>query len=564
MSLGGQLSGIDAVVGQLPAEVLAMLQQSDVVYVTRGLDIAWVSESVTDHLGWEVADLVGEPAISLLSDDQDRGWVDANRHRLLAGRDVAQKVLLRKRDGGERWFSGVARPISPTGTDIAGFVVALRDIHAATRARRSEPVDSVTGMMSRHSLCAFVDDAMHLSDAGGFGLVLIEFDNIRNVNESAGLAAGDAALAEFALRISDRLLPTEEAGRVSGKGFCIACPGLTTEVALRTRMQAIVDGVSSEIRVAGRRIEPAVLASAVLAEPGATALTLLREVDIAVAEAREGGGPAVRVFTPDMVARAVRRSAIEDELQFALAAEEFELAYQPVVTMCDRRTVAAEGLLRWRHPREGLIAPDDFLRVAEESQLIRPMGRMVLGMACAALAALPPHAMQIGVNVSSVELSDDHWVDGILRIVEDSGIDPCCLVIEVSETAVQSARRSLDADLMRLRKRGVGIFLDNFGSGNASLSMLRDLPLSGVKLDVGVVASLGQPYGFGTALARGVLEVIRPLGLAGVAEGVETEEQAAALAEMGWEFGQGYLFGRPGSLNAVAPAPARLLGALPH
>ena len=102
------------------------------------------------------------------------------------------------------------------------------------------------------------------------------------------------------------------------------------------------------------------------------------------------------------------------------------------------------------------------------------------------------------------------------------------------------------------------------GEQEEALSMLRDLPLSGVKLDVGVVASLGQPYGFGTALARGVLEVIRPLGLAGVAEGVETEEQAAALAEMGWEFGQGYLFGRPGSLNAVAPAPARLLGALPH
>jgi EAL domain-containing protein (putative c-di-GMP-specific phosphodiesterase class I) len=310
--------------------------------------------------------------------------------------------------------------------------------------------------------------------------------------------------------------------------------------------------------------KPTVLASAVLAEPGATALTLLREADIAVAEARAGGGQAVRVFTPDMVAHAGRRSAFEDELRFALDAEEFELAYQPVVTMCDRRTVAAEGLLRWRHPREGLIAPDDFLRVAEESQLIRPMGRVALGMACAALAALPPHAMQIGVNASSVELSDDRWVDGILTVIEDSGVDPCCLVIEVSETAVQSAHRSLEADLMRLRKRGVGIFLDNFGSGISSLAMLRDLPLSGVKLDSGVVASLVRPHGFGAALAKGVLEVIRPLGLAGVATGVETEEQAAGLIEMGWEFGQGFLFGRPGSLNSVSPVPVRLLGALPH
>ncbi|MCX6431863.1 MAG: EAL domain-containing protein [Actinobacteria bacterium] len=202
--------------------------------------------------------------------------------------------------------------------------------------------------------------------------------------------------------------------------------------------------------------------------------------------------------------------------------------------------------------------------VAEQSQLIRPLGRTVLSMVCAALAALPAHTLQIGVNVSPVELSDEGWVDGVLGIVDQWGVDPCCLVFELTESAVQSARRPIQADLMRLRKRGVGIFLSNFGTGSSSLAMLRDLPVTGLKLDASLVATVDRPGSFGAALAKGIIEVVRPLGLAGVAEGVETEGQAASLAEIGWEFGQGYLFAHPGSLNSVSPVPARLLGVLPR
>ncbi len=566
MSLGGPAQRhSDIPVGLVPTGMSEALQQADVVYVTRGLDIVWVSPSVTEYLGWAVDDLLGQPAIILLSPDQDQAWVDANRHRLLAGRDVVQKVLLRRRDGAERWFSGVARAIPESDAGVAGFLVTLQDIHATARARRSEPLDGVTGLLSRRVLFDVVDEAVQqLAGPGGFGFILIEFDNLRAVNESAGLATGDAALSEFANRILNRLLPGEEAGRVSGKGFGIACPSVVSADALRSRAESIVAGISSEIRVTGRRVEPIVLASAVLAEPGTTCMTLIREADIAIGTAREVGSPSVTVFTADLADRAVRRSALEEELRFALEAEEFGLVYQPIVSLADRSPVAVEALLRWRHPREGLIAPDDFLLVAEQSQLVRPLGRTVLSMVCAALAALPAHTLQIGVNVSPVELSDEGWVDGVLGIVDQWGVDPCCLVFELTESAVQSSRRPIQADLMRLRKRGVGIFLSNFGTGSSSRAMLRDLPVTGLKLDASLVATVDRPGSFGAALAKGIIEVVRPLGLAGVAEGVETEEQAASLAEIGWDFGQGYLFARPGSLNSVSPVPARLLGALPN
>ena len=548
----------EAVVTRVLAASSVVMRPDDVVYLTNGLDIAWVSGSVTTALGWSPADLVGEPALTLVSPNQDLSWVDANRHRLLAGRDVAQRILIRAKDGSERWFSGVAHPASGRG-GIDGFVVVLHDVDVDlpdAPATWYPAVDEATGVESRATILGFLDDALDHPDED-LCVLMVEFENLRVVNESLGHQAGDLALAEFARRMRRSLTGGERIGRVSGKTFLVACLHAPSLEDLSVRATTLVGEWSDEMEISGRRIEPDIVAAVVEARPGSTALTLMRDADVALSDARRSGESIVTVFDPEMSDRAVRRFVIEDELRFALDADEFELYFQPIVRLDTREPVAAEALVRWRHPREGLLSPPSFLPIAEESRLIRQIGRRVLIRAFEALAALPAHALQIGVNVSAVELADETWLDAVTYAIDRSGIDPCCLVLELTETAVLSARRDISGDLRVLRDLGAAVFLDDFGTGYSSLSMLRDLPVSGIKLDKSFVSAIDRDDSFGDALTQGIVDLIRPMGLAGVAEGIETERQAEKLLSLGWEFGQGYLFGRPGPLSALPPVPAR-------
>lgn len=556
--LGGR--AYEQVVTEVLGTARSVVSPTDVVYVTQGLDIVWVSASVATELGWQPEDLIGQPALTLVSPNQDRSWVDANRHRLMAGRDVVQRLLIRAKDGTETWCSGVAHPI-PGDAGIGGFVVVLQSIEADDPFGESTPRDEVTGLENRQGILSFLDVALHRPD--DLCILLVEFENLRVVNEALGHAAGDGALREFADRMRRSLTGGERMGRVSGKSFLIACLHAEPFADLRSRATDLVHQWSAEMSIDGRRIEPGILAAVVEAREGSTSLTLMRDAHVALSQARRSTSP-VTVFTPEMSDLTMRRFVLEDELRFAVEAQEFELHFQPIVSLQDRSMIAAEALVRWRHPREGLLSPDSFLPVAEESRLIRPIGRQIMAKAFEALSVLPPHAIQIGVNVSAVELSDDSWLDSVGYAIDRSGIDPCCLVLEITETAVLNAHRDVATDLRSLRDRGLGVFLDDFGTGFSSLSMLRDLPVTGIKLDKSFVGALDDEDSFGSALARGVIALMDSLGLSGVAEGIEEESQAQRLAELGWQYGQGYLFGRPGPLSALPPVHGRPLDVPRH
>ena len=421
----------------------------------------------------------------------------------------------------------------------------------------------VPGVGTRLEILAGID-ALLRQDPERVGILLVDFTNLRVINESLGYSAGDAAVAELARRIRTALAPDILVGRVSGTTFVIAGRRGLERDAARLRGLDFLQAWSAPVAVGSRRADPNLLGAVVVASARSTALSLLREADIALSYARTASEPSVVAFDESMSDRAVRRLVLEDELRYAVDADEFDLFFQPIVHLPLGAPVATEALVRWHHPREGMLTPADFMAVAEESRLIRPIGRRVLARALQALNALPPHALQVGVNVSAVEMADDAWLLGVTQTIEHSGVDPCCLVLEITETAMLGARRDIGQDLRRLRDMGVGIFLDDFGTGYSSLTMLRDFPVSGIKLDKSFVASLDDPDSFGAALAQGILDLIRPLGLAGVAEGIETQEQADRLAELGWEFGQGYHFGRPGVFRSLPPVPSRPLGGRSH
>ena len=540
------------------------LGPTDIVYVTQGLDIVWASATTSAILGFAPEELVGRPAMDLVSPHQDRTWIDANRHRLLSGRTVMQRLLVRRKDGADRWFSGIAHPIHE-GVGDDGFVVVLRPMDSpdeanpwATEPQHAPTVDEATGVSSRRAVLEVIDRSLResASTLRPMTVLIAEFGNLGLVNESLGQASGDLALGVFASRLSRAAHVGETVGRISGKSFMMVCPG-QTDAQLQARAASLVQQLSAEMQIGDRRVQPSVHAAIVPTRSGATALTMLRDADVALSHARRNDDARVAIFEPEMSESAVRRFVLEDELRFGIDADEFTLYFQPIVSLDSGEMIAAEALVRWNHPREGMLTPAGFMEIAEESKVIRPIGRRVLAKVCRVLADLPEHSMQMGVNVSGVELNDDKWLEGFLEIVDRSGINPCCLVLEVTETAMLRAHRDIGSDLRALRARGVGIFLDDFGTGYSSLALLRDFPVTGVKLDKSFVASLDDEDSFGAALAQGIVDLIRPLGLSGVAEGIETPERAEQLRQLGWQFGQGYAFGHPAPLSALPPMPSR-------
>ena len=235
-----------------------------------------------------------------------------------------------------------------------------------------------------------------------------------------------------------------------------------------------------------------------------------------------------------------------------MAERQFVLHYQPIVRLTDGAVVGHEALVRWQHPRRGLLHPGDFLQVAEDSGLIVGVGREVLDHVCALLAADPALPGPVSVNVSAVELSARDWSTIVVDTMQRPGVDPRRLVVEVTETAVLSLLDATHSGLVALRELGVGVQVDDFGTGYSSISLLRDLPVTGIKLDRSFVADLTGGDSTANALAAGVAGLAAGLSLDAVAEGVETIDQAATLRAQRWTHGQGYLFGRPEPVPRVA------------
>jgi EAL domain-containing protein (putative c-di-GMP-specific phosphodiesterase class I) len=297
---------------------------------------------------------------------------------------------------------------------------------------------------------------------------------------------------------------------------------------------------------------------------------LLRNADVAMYDAKERGKGQFRVFEPSMQDRVRDRIGVEAELRLALERDELVLAYQPLVRLSDEEVVGVEALVRWRHPTRGLLPPAFFLPVAEESGLILPLGRWVLREACRqacdwaggrasrASGSTLGRPFKVSVNLSARQLHHPDLVDEVVGALEDAGLDPGALVVEITESMILRDHQAVAAKLQVLRGLGVGVALDDFGTGYSSLSHLQRLPVDQIKIDRSFVG--GQDH-----VVEAVLQLGRTLRLQTVAEGVETRQQAKRLRSLGCELAQGYHFGRPLEPAAVsallgAAVPARSPG----
>jgi len=349
--------------------------------------------------------------------------------------------------------------------------------------------------------------------------------------------------------------PADTVGRFGGDEFVVLCEDVTDEP-MALRIAGRLARVFAEpFSLEGDDVHVASASIGVVLRDGAQddPEELLRDADAAMYRAKERGRARVELFDTGMLARAIGRLQTEGDLRRALERDELRVVYQPIVALGDGRIRGFEALVRWQHPERGLLAPAQFIPVAEESGMIVALGRVVLEEACRQSAhwSALHGPVPIHVNLSARQVADPNLVDSIAHVLRTTGVDPANLVLELTESSLLERVHSPGETLSRLKALGISLILDDFGTGYSSLSYLQHFPLSGLKIDRSFVAALSGSNGSG-AIVDAILRMATALDLEVVAEGLETPEHLDVLRRLGCRFGQGYLFSRPVAVEAAS------------
>jgi diguanylate cyclase (GGDEF)-like protein/PAS domain S-box-containing protein len=457
-------------------------------------------------------------------------------------------------DGATVWARRVTVLIRDADGDPNLLMVQVEDITAEHDAQEALAYqafhDPLTGLHNRAWVLDILKADLRAAKRLGklVAALFVDLDNFKVVNDSLGHAAGDEVLTTIANRIGGALRPEDRFGRFGGDEFVIVVQNVVDALEVERFAERVSAAIAADLQVRGHRIVPTASIGIALSTAASTPESLLRDTDAALHRAKAAGRARWQFFDDAMHAQAVARLIVEDQLRDAITAGQFVVYYQPIVALADSHVVGHEALARWAHPTRGLLGPGEFLDVAEDSGLITAIGAQVLDQACAMLAARPDLPGPISVNVSAVQLAATDWPPSVTDALNKHNVDPNRIVIEVTETAALSMTDSALHALESLRGLGVGIHLDDFGTGYSSISVLRDLPVTGVKLDLRFVHDLTSGKSQANALAHGLSGLVNGMHLTGIAEGIETQMQAHILRAQGWECGQGYYFGRPAIL----------------
>jgi diguanylate cyclase (GGDEF)-like protein len=445
------------------------------------------------------------------------------------------------------------------GEDDVNFLVAVANVLSAAveRHRREELArhealhDPLTELPNRTLALDRLDLALarRRRDGSCVALLLLDLDRFKLINDSLGHAAGDRVLVELSARLRSVLRASDTVARLSGDEFLVVCEG---DGAARSGVVELAERICATLN------EPFALASgehflttsvgiAVADDRNDTSASLLRDADAAMYRAKKRGPGRYELFDCTMRAQALARLRTESDLRRALDGEQLCVFYQPIVELASGRPIASEALVRWMHPRHGLVPPLEFIPIAEETGLIIALGRYVLREACAQAAAWQRRfdaPLQMFVNVSGWQLANPRFPAEVADIATASGLLAGTLGLEVTESVLIDESGAAAEVLGKLHERGLRLVLDDFGTGYSSLSYLRQLPLDGVKVDRSFTDGLGaSPRD--AAIMRAIVEMSRALALTVVAEGVESSAQLEQLEQLGCEYVQGYLLCHP-------------------
>jgi diguanylate cyclase (GGDEF)-like protein len=454
---------------------------------------------------------------------------------------------------------GQCRHLVGTAHDVSDRVVVERQLEYRTRH------DALTELPNRVALLEALDEALVRNKAKDrrVGLVLLNLDHFKVVNDSLGHDVGDRLLTVVAQRAQKLMRGGDMLARVGGDELAIVCNsarGPEDVLALGERVRQAFD---APFRVDGRELYLTASVGVVVSEgTDDAAIRMLRDAEVAKYEAKQRGRGCgcVVLFAEPMRERAVARLETEVSLRRALLRNEFRVLYQPVVRFDSSEVIGFEALLRWEHPERGLMLPIDFLSVAEDTGLIVPIGAWVLREACTqaaiwAVEAAGQPPLSVSVNLSARQLGDPGLLDTVDRALTASGLDPSLLVLEITESMLMEDSDGAVAVLQALTDRGVKIGIDDFGTGQSSLGYLKALPVHTLKIDRSFTDGLGtDPED--SAIVSTVVHLGHALGIIVTAEGIETPVQLSELQALGCDLGQGFYF--------ALPQPSEVVRALVH
>ena len=440
--------------------------------------------------------------------------------------------------------------------EVKGWVFNGHDVtveaQLTAELRHQSLHDTLTGLPNRALLFDRIEHALarmtRLPDSQ-LAVVLVDLDDFKAVNDSLGHTTGDELLRAVAGRLTESVRRGDTVARIGGDEFALLLEGADVAEAVRLAQRAL-DNLALPVQIG--TVDLAVRASAGVVCQGATsdAVALLRAADIAMYASKRDGKSTVTVFDDAMHRRAQQQLELRMDLTRALERDELHVVYQPIVDIVTRNICGAEALLRWQHPSRGPVPPIEFIPIAEQSGEIHAIGAWVMRTACeeAARWTGPAADAYVSVNVSAAQLHDQQFVDLVRRVLDDTRLAPRRLLLEITESMLVDDTQRTTSVLAELRVLGVRVAIDDFGTGYSSLSYLHAFSADVVKIDRAFVQDLttnADHY----ALTRTILAVAAELDMSAIAEGVETECELAALADLGCPHAQGYLFSRP-----VAPA----------
>jgi diguanylate cyclase (GGDEF)-like protein/PAS domain S-box-containing protein len=531
---------------------------SDVVLVCDVTGTIRYASTAAAGYGYTAAQLAGRRLTDFVHPEDRQGAVAAVRLELAAAPGEGRfPCRVRAADGTWRHIEATALRYDVPGAG-GQMLVTVRDVSDQVALRQQVAHltfhDGLTGLPNRAYVEERARDVLHDGAAAAArqaGVIFLDLDRFTAVNDSVGHGAGDLVLAQAARRLRAVVPGHDTVARWGSDEFAVLVEQAAGAQEIAEVANRLAVAVAAEpFRVAGQQIALTASVGVALAEPDAAqSSVVLRNADVAMSRAKDAGGDRVEIYEAHMHADAVRRLELVSDLQQAISNGEMTLQYQPVVELSTSRVVGAEALVRWRQG----VSPREFLRVAEESGLIVPLGEWVLREACTQGAEwrLAGWDVGISVNVSERQISAPvAFADVVRSILAETGLPATALTIEVNERTLVEDSGLVMERLASLRELGVRLAIDDFGTGYASLAYLRQLPVDIIKIDPSFVDGLGRDDTL-TLLTRTVVHVGRELGMQVVAEGIEQPRQLTALREMGCGYGQGFLVARPMAVSGV-------------
>ncbi|MGY2732961.1 EAL domain-containing protein [Sphingomonas sp. UYP23] len=515
--------------------------------------LSYVSAKVAAELESADAPVLGHPLPAVFRMDSASPETERTLGFHLAARTAFSNYSVRPASTAKlgRWWSISGRPFTDETGQFVGFVGSGSDLTETRRAdaeiTRLALFDGLTGLANRQRLRLSLEQTLSASSVSPrtSALFLLDLDRFKSVNDTLGHHTGDALLKQVAQRVQRAIGADGLVGRLGGDEFQVILPNETDRVRLGDLARRVIFDLSQPYTIEGSAISIGCsIGVAIAPEDGHDAETLVRNADLALYAAKGDGRGIHRFFRPEMLAGAQSRKQLEDDLRDALAANQFFVAYQPVVSTTTERIVGYEALLRWEHPTRGLISPADFVPVAEDCGLIESIGEWVLRTACLDAADWPKD-VRVAVNVSPIQFANPALPTVVTSALAKSGIAPHRLELEITEGVFVDENAATEQMFKTLKGCGVRLALDDFGTGYSSLGYLKKAPFDKIKIDQSFVRGAAIAGNRNAAIIKAIVSLAETLGMETTAEGVENHDEIALIRELGCSHIQGYVYGKP-------------------